>query len=105
MYYKVVTADLKSLGLRRNPTIFTYKVGRWVNEPNPTKDAGGWGGTGGIWTTKTRSNAVRLMKYAESKSIKCKLFEVEIGDVLFANSYRTKTNKVKLLKEISYEST
>ena len=100
VYYKVVTEDLKSLGLRKNPTIFTYKIGEWTYEPNPTKDAGGWGGSGGIWTTKTRSNAVRLMKYAQSRSIKCKIFEVEIGDILFANSYRTKTDKVKLLKEL-----
>lgn len=107
-YYKVVTEDLKSLGLRKNPTILTFPEDVWVNEPNPTEDMGGWGGTGGIWVANSLSGGKGLLSYMKKKSIKenapeydrCRLFEVEIGKVLFSNSYRTKTDRVKLIKEI-----
>lgn len=107
-YYKVVTQDLKSLGLRKNPTIMTFPINEWVYEINPTKDQGGWGGTGGIWVANDLGGAKSLLKYLKKKAIKenmpeflnCRLFEVEIGDVLYSNSYRTKTNKVKLINEL-----
>jgi hypothetical protein len=107
-YYKVVTEDLKSLGLRKNPNIMTFPINKWVYEPHPTKGDGGYGGTGGIWVANGLSAGKGLIKYMKKKSYKennpyyyrCRLFEVEIGDILYSNSYRTKTNKVKLLKEI-----
>lgn len=107
-YYKVVTSDLKSLGLRKNPTIMTFPIGQWIYEPRPTKDQGGFGGTGGIWVANSLSNAKSLLKYLKIKSekennpefFKCRLFEVEIGEVLYSNSYRTKTDKVKLIREV-----
>jgi hypothetical protein len=107
-YYKVVTKDLKSLGLRKNPTIMTFPIGEWVYEQKPTKDQGGWGGTGGIWVANGLQGGKGLMKYLRKKAIKedkpefleCRLFEVEIGEILYSNSYRTKTDKVKLKKEI-----
>jgi len=40
------------------------------------------------------------MKFEKTEFLKCRLFEVEIGDVLYFNSYRTKTDKVKLIREI-----
>lgn len=108
-YYKVVTSNLKSLGLRKNPTIMNFPINKWIFEPNPTKDQGGWGGTGGIWVANSLSAGKGLLKYLNKKAIKennpefmnCRLFEVEIGDILYSNSYRTKTDKVKLIKEIS----
>jgi len=107
-YYKVVTKDLKSLGLRNNPTIMHFPIGEWVYEPNPTYDKGGFGGTGGIWVANGLSNAKGLLRYMKKKALKenvpkllkCKLFEVEIGNILYSNSYRTKTDKVKLKKEL-----
>jgi hypothetical protein len=107
-YYKVVTQDLKSLGLRKNPTIMTFPVGKWIFEPKPTKDKGGWGGTGGIWVANNIHDAKGLLKYLRKKALKenkpqftkCRLFEVEIGNILYSNSYRTKTDKVKLIREI-----
>lgn len=108
-YYKVVTYDLKSLGLRKNPTIMTFPTGKWVYEPNPTYDKGGYGGTGGIWVANGLSQGKGLLRYMIKKSIKennpyyakCRLFEVEIGNVLYQNSYRTKTDRVKLVKELT----
>lgn len=107
-YYKVVTEDLKSLGLRKNPTIMTFPENVWVDEPNPTEGLGGWGGTGGIWVANSLSAGKGLLKYMKKKSIKenvpkfskCRLFEVEIGNILYSNSYRTKTDKVKLIREV-----
>lgn len=99
-YYKVVTDNLKSLGLRNNPTIFQYAIGLWTHEPSPTMDKGGWGGTGGIWVANGISNAKNLKKYMEQKGIKTKIFKIEIGAVLFSNSYRSKVSSVKLIKEI-----
>jgi len=76
----------------------------WVDEPNPTKGPGGWGGTGGIWVANGLGAARGLKRYMLRKGVSCRIFEVEIEEVLFSNSYRTKTNRVKLLKEI-HEST
>jgi len=99
-YYKVVTEDLKSLGLRNNPTIFQYAVGLWTQEPSPTMGQGGWGGTGGIWVANGLSNAKNLKKYMNKKGINVKIYEIEVGGVLFSNTYRSKVSSVKLIKEI-----
>jgi len=107
-YYKVVTKDLRSLGLRNNPTIMKFPIGRWIYEPNPQEGDGGWGGTGGIWTAQTLYGARGLKKYMDKKAIKendnslkgCRLFEVEIGKILYQNTYRLKTDKVKLIREV-----
>jgi hypothetical protein len=107
-YYKVVTKDLKSLGLRNNPTIMDFPVGDWVYEPNPTEGPGGWGGTGGIWVANGLSQGKGLLKYMQKKALKendeelkdCRLFEVEIGNVLYSNSYRSKVDAVKMIKEL-----
>lgn len=107
-YYKVVTKDLKSLGLRNNPTIMTFPIGEWIYEPNPKEGPGGFGGVGGIWVANGLSGGKGLLKYMRKKAKKenntelenCRLFEVEIGKVLYSNSYRTKTDKVRLVKEI-----
>lgn len=99
-YYKVVTEDLRSLGLRKNPTILTYAMGVTVKEPNPEHGLGGWGGTGGIWVANGLSKAKGLKKYMDKKKIKTKIFKVKIGNILYSNTYRSKVDSVKLLNEI-----
>jgi len=107
-YYKVVTQDLKSLGLRNNPTRMTFPINEWVEEPNPQEGPGGFGGVGGVWVAQDLSGARSLKKYMDKKSIKenredlkhCRIFETKIGDILYENSYRVKTDKVKMTKEI-----
>ena len=99
-YFKVVTNDLKSLGLRKNPHIYTYPINKWkyenknrINRTN--KD------DGGIWVTRGLSNAKKLSKYMKDKYNRpTKIFLVYIGEKLYENSYRIKTNKVKLWKEV-----
>lgn len=95
--YKVVTEHLKSLGLRKNPNVMTFITNRWMYEPNP--DAGKQD-TGGIWCCEKLSAARALKKYFEGRYGRAKVFECEIGVVLFQNNYRTKTDKVKLIKEV-----
>jgi hypothetical protein len=99
-YYKVVTDDMKSLGLRRNPTILEYRIGEWVKSPTVKT---GKSDDGGIWVVSTMYNAVKLLMYMRNKyNISCRIFRASIGRVLFTNSYRTKTNKVKLIEEIPW---
>jgi len=95
-YYKVTTYKLKSLGLRRNPNIMQFGK-YWVIEPHPTYDNKD---NGGIWVTNSLSNARKLKKYYEERYGMARIFECQIGDILYQNSYRTKTDKVKLAKEI-----
>lgn len=73
----------------------------WVDEPKPSVGKGGWGGTGGIWVANSLGAARGLKRYMDKKGIcDCRIFSAEVGDILYSNSYRTKTNRVKLLKEI-----
>lgn len=96
--YKVVTEDLKSLGLRKNPNVMLFPIGIWRYEPyDPQYNNKDFGG---IWCCEKLSAAKTLKKYYEGRYGKARIFECEIGDVLFQNSYRTKTNKVKLIKEV-----
>lgn len=109
-YYKVVSEDLQSLGLRKNPNIMTFPIGEWVYEPKDRIDRSS-NDLGGIWVAQTLSGAKGLVKYMRKKAQKenkpeynnVRLFEVEIGDILFQNSYRVKTDKVKLTKEIKID--
>lgn len=106
-YYKVVTQDMKSLGLRRNPNIMTFEVGKWIYEKPENNDRTS-NDFGGIWVAQSLSGAKSLIKYLKKKAIKenkpelnnCRLFEVEIGEILYQNSYRVKTDKVKFIKEL-----
>ena len=98
MNYKVVTEDLKSLGLRKNPNVMTFYINKFVKEKNRleknNKDYGG------IWCAVNLSNAKRLSKYIKQKYNKeTKIFMVEIGKILYQNSYRVKTDKVKLINQ------
>lgn len=98
MFYKVVTEDLKSLGLRRNPTILQYEVGKWIESPTVTR---GKSDVGGIWVCKTISGARKLRWYMKNKHEKdCRIFRVEIDEHLWGNDYRIKTNQVFLVDEI-----
>ena len=56
MVYKVVTSDMKSLGLRKNPKIITYELGEWFWLPREDV-VGGVGDFGGIWAARTLGRA------------------------------------------------
>jgi hypothetical protein len=77
--YKVVTNDLKSLGLRRNPNILTYKIKKWKRLPK-NKIKSGNSDWGGIWVAQTLSNARTLQKYMQKKyKQKTRIFVTLIG--------------------------
>jgi len=95
--YKVVTVDMKSLGLRKNPNVMQFSIGEWSYEPDP--DAGKQD-VGGIWCCEKLSAARALKKYYEKRYGNAVIFECEIGNILFQNTYRTKTDKIKLFRRL-----
>lgn len=97
-FFKVTTSDRKSLGLRDNPTILTYPLGKWVESPTVKE---GICDEGGIWLAVTLSNAKHLKKYMfEHYGEHCRIFRATIGRVLFRNSYRVKTDKIRCEEEV-----
>lgn len=97
-FFKVTTYRRKSLGLRNNPTILTFPLGVWVESPTVKK---GNSDDGGIWLAVSLSNAKRLRKYMFERYGKhCRIFRAVVGRILFRNSYRVKTNKIKCEEEI-----
>jgi len=100
--YKVVTGDMQSLGLRRNPNIITYPVGEWYTLPEedvvPGKDD-----FGGVWAKHKLSEAKRLTRYMMmKKSVKTRIFKAYVDRILYENSCSLKTNGVFLEEEIHF---
>lgn len=96
--YKVVTKDMKSLGLRKNPFILKYSKNFTTVVSPISKDNKDFGG---IWVCKNLSGANKLKKYMKDKyNKKVRVFYCNIGDILYSNSYRIKTDRITLLKEI-----
>ena len=99
-YYRVVTEDMKSLGLRKNPNIVQYKLG-WIHELKFENIVPGKGDFGGFWACKKLSAAKGLRRYMQKKhNVNTRIFEAKIGTVLYENNYRTKTDSIMLTKEI-----
>jgi hypothetical protein len=95
--YKVVTEKMESLGLRKNPNVMWFRMDEWFQEPRPQE---GKQDIGGIWCCVKLSAARALKKYFENRYGRARIFECEIGRILYQNSYRTKTDWIKLIKEI-----
>ena len=98
--YRVLTKDLKSLGLRKNPNILQYLIGEWYFL-SEEKIKEGKDDFGGIWVTRTFGSARRLCEYMKEKhNTETKLFKSAIDRILFENSYRIKTNGIYLVEEL-----
>ena len=98
--YKVVTKEMKSLGLRKNPNIMTFPVNEWVTLTNEEIMEGknDWGG---IWTALHKNSIQTLKNYMKnSYGIETRAFLTAMYEPLYANSYRIKSQGVILLKEI-----
>lgn len=98
--YKVVTKDLKSLGLRKNPNIMQFEIGDWIylSKKEIKKNADDYGG---IWAARTLSGAKNLEKYMmRHYSRPTRIFIAALDKILYSNSYRIKTNGIILLEEI-----
>ena len=98
--YRVVTEDLKSLGLRNNPNIITYPINEWYFL-SEEKVKEGKEDFGGIWVARTLSSAKGLSKYMKNKhSTPTRIFKATLDRILYFNSYRIKTNGIMLFEEI-----
>ena len=84
--YKVVTRDMKSLGLRKNPNILTFPFQKWLYLPaNQIKK--GKQDFGGIWVTKNLSGAKKLQRYMLDKyNQKTRIFKSKLDKILYSNS-------------------
>ncbi len=98
--YKVVTSELESLGLRKNPNIIKYNIAEWYFLPENQIVCGN-SDFGGIWVAKTLSGAKKLQQYMqEHHSKETRIFKTAIDNILYSNSYRIKTNGINMLEEI-----
>lgn len=98
-YYKVVTQNLKSVGLLGAKQL-QYKIGKWVY-PLESFSTHRFKG-GGLWVLREKSDAFGAKKYLKKKhEIKARIFSCKTGCILYQTSYRTKTTKVKLINEIT----
>ena len=103
--YRVVTSEMKSLGLWRNQNILTYpETGEIFRLPDNWIEAGK-GDWGGIWVSKTLYRARRLVRYMAERhqTLGCRIFVAELGEILYENSYRIKTDSVEFLAELILE--
>lgn len=98
-YFKVVTEDLKSVGLL-GATPIQYTVGEWTHPLEPLSNHPRKGG--GLWVYRKRGAAMaskRYMSHQHGKAVR--IFSCLIGNIIYETSYRVKTDKVMLVEEIS----
>lgn len=98
--FKVVTADWKSLGLRHNPSILTYTLGKWISLADD-QTIPGVSNKGGIWSALRLSGARTLTNYMLNKyGVTTRVCLAAIEQPLFANSWRVKSQSIKLLEQV-----
>lgn len=98
--FKVVTQDLKSLGLAGNPNIMRFNLYEWTKLLDLEVVAGS-GDYGGIWSTIEKSEANGLKNYVKKKHDKeTRMFLVALDNPVYANNRRIKSQGVFLLDEI-----
>ena len=98
--YKVVTPERCSLGLRKNPNILRFPIGEWYSLPESEVEEGvkDWGG---IWVARTLSSARGLQRYMKKQHAQeTRVFKTLLDKILFANSYRVKTNGINMIEEV-----
>ncbi len=98
--FKVVTQDLESLGLKRNPNILRYSLYDWT-VLSDTEVVPGKGDYGGIWSTRERGEASGLKRYMKNKyNEETRMFLVALDNPVYANNRRIKSQGVLFLEEI-----
>ena len=96
VFFKVVTTSLRSLGLRNNPNILRYRVGKWVHaQPPPAikkQDERG------MFACPTPATARALQGYVwKEYRKKTRIYACLIGRIIKQTSCRIQTDEVKLL--------
>lgn len=98
--YRVVTDNLKSLGLRNNPNIVEYKINDWTY-PVEKEVIEGISDNGGLWLARTIGSAKKYQRYMSEKHEKeTRVFKSLIGKILYVNQDRIKTDKVFMFEEL-----
>ena len=101
MGYRVTTTDLKSLGLRKNPTIYTYSFGEWVMEENPL--IARRTDNGGIWSGASLSSARKTQSYCLNRKenpFETRIFYAALYNPIFANGYGVKSQGLMIVEEL-----
>jgi len=99
--YKVLTPDMKSLGLRGNSNIIEYPIQEWVFLDTSCVREGKQD-FGGIWVTKTLWRAKQLERYMKEKhGRETRTFSAALDKILYFNLYRIKTNGIHLLEKVN----
>ena len=100
LVYKVVTTEMESLGLRKNPNRMKFPVGEWVFEQRQLKHD--ISDDGGIWTALREGNVNTYKKYIMDKYLKSSrgFLTAAYNPVAVAGGYRVKSEGVMLIKEI-----
>lgn len=98
--YKIVTTALRSLGLRKNPSIMTFPVGEWV-KLSDEEVIPGICDEGGIWMARCKGDISTYKNYMlEKHQTVTRAFLAAMYRPVFANDGRTKSQGVMLLQEI-----
>lgn len=96
-YFKVLRQDLTSIGLL-GAVPLQYVIGKWIKPREPLSNHPYKGG--GLWVLWKLSDARRVKKYVLKKhGLRARIFNCDIGKILYKTSYRAKTSKVRLQKE------
>ncbi len=100
--YKVVTLENRSLGLRRNPTIYTYNIGKWNIMPTDQIIRDGVD-EGGIFSGASLASARKTQKYCLERPknpFETKIFFAAVYKPFLANDYKVKSQGIMLLEEV-----
>lgn len=92
LYFKILDKNLHSGGIAGSKCL-EYKLNEWVENPGlitnePLR--------GGLFVLNDLKDINRIIK----KRPNARIFICEIGDILRETRYLTKTNRIKLLKEL-----
>ncbi len=96
--YKVVTEEMKSLGLRNNPNILEYVVGEWTVEENPIA---GKCDEGGIWAATSLLGAKKIGYYVGKRyGTGTRIFKARANGELHRTPCRIKVREIVLEEEV-----
>lgn len=100
--FRVLTNDLKSLGLRGNTTILTYKIGEWTKLQKSQlifDDVD----EGGIFSGVSLSAARKTQESCRNRQrnpFETRVFYAAILNPFLSNSYKVKSQGLMLLEEL-----
>ena len=99
IYYKATKQDMTSVGLARAVPIL-YRLNEWVYPDKVSNSKI----RDGLWVGKHKGFIGWLRRYVRTtRGYEIRVFECEIGNILYQTSNRIKTDKVKLVKDFNQQ--